>query len=181
MEFQEKTSTYKKLDKAFSASLSDSPKQIEKARKLRTKVDYEDLMKQLKKRKVKKIGEAVYGGAEAEKKQKLLKWKKKNLIPGKGVTGSRDYYGNRYNTDTGEMIKDTRKESAETHYYRDDEKHQKKVADDKESFRQSDARKKHGKRWKEFTKDASAAKDRLRPGEVKKFNKVTGKWESNKR
>lgn len=41
-------------------------------------------------------------------------------------------------------------------------------------------RMKHGKNWKEFTKDAKDAKDRLRPGEVRTFNKKTGKWESNK-
>jgi len=43
-------------------------------------------------------------------------------------------------------------------------------------------RMKHGKKWKEFTKDAVAAKNReknrLRPGEVKKL--VDGKWVSNK-
>ena len=39
---------------------------------------------------------------------------------------------------------------------------------------------KYGKRWKEFTIDIESAKKRLRPGEVKKFNKETGKYESNK-
>ena len=43
-------------------------------------------------------------------------------------------------------------------------------------------RMKHGKKWRDFTKDALAAKDkernRLRPGEVKKL--VNGKWVSNK-
>ena len=43
-------------------------------------------------------------------------------------------------------------------------------------------RMKYGKKWKDFTKDAIAAKDkeknRLRPGEVKKL--VNGKWVSNK-
>ena len=43
-------------------------------------------------------------------------------------------------------------------------------------------RMKHGKKWRDFTKDALAAKDkernRLKPGEVKKL--VDGKWVSNK-
>jgi len=43
-------------------------------------------------------------------------------------------------------------------------------------------RMKYGKKWKDFTKDAFAVKDkektRLRPGEVKKL--VNGKWVSNK-
>ena len=64
----------------------------------------------------------------------------------------------------------TRKE--ETRYDRYDS--------EKKKFEKSDARMKHGKNWKQFTKDAEAAKNRLRRGEVKKFNKQTGKWESNK-
>ena len=51
---------------------------------------------------------------------------------------------------------------------------------EKKRFEKSDARMKHGKNWKQFTKDAEAAKNRLRKGEVRKFNKQTGKWESNK-
>jgi len=43
-------------------------------------------------------------------------------------------------------------------------------------------RMKYGKKWKDFTKDAFAVKDkektRLRPGEGKKL--VNGKWVSNK-
>ena len=52
----------------------------------------------------------------------------------------------------------------------------------------------HGKRWKQFTKDALAAKERmkargdirvtkaqkpLRKGEVRTLDKRTGKWKSN--
>ena len=51
---------------------------------------------------------------------------------------------------------------------------------EKKRFDKDDNRMKHGKRWKEFTKDAQSAKNRLRPGEVRKFNKETGKYESNK-
>ena len=51
---------------------------------------------------------------------------------------------------------------------------------EKKRFDKDDKRMKHGKRWREFTKDAESAKNRLRPGEVKKFNKETGKYESNK-
>ena len=39
---------------------------------------------------------------------------------------------------------------------------------------------KYGKNFKKFVKDASAAKDRLRPGEVKRYDKEKGKWVSNK-
>ena len=46
-------------------------------------------------------------------------------------------------------------------------------------FRQRDLRMKHGKNWKEFTKDAKMG-DSLRPGEVKRYDKKLGKWVSNK-
>ena len=51
---------------------------------------------------------------------------------------------------------------------------------EKKRFDKDDKKMKHGKRWKEFTRDIESAKKRLRPGEVKKFNKETGKYESNK-
>ena len=51
---------------------------------------------------------------------------------------------------------------------------------EKKRFDKDDNKMKHGKRWKEFTRDIESAKKRLRPGEVKKFNKETGKYESNK-
>ena len=46
--------------------------------------------------------------------------------------------------------------------------------------REKDARMKYGKRWKDFTRDAEAAKNRLRPGEVKKWDKEKGRYVSNK-
>ena len=51
---------------------------------------------------------------------------------------------------------------------------------EKKEFEKSDRRMKHGKNWKQYVKDAQSAKNKLRPGEVRKFNKETGKWESNK-
>jgi hypothetical protein len=51
---------------------------------------------------------------------------------------------------------------------------------EKKRFDKDDNKMKYGKRWKEFTIDIESAKKRLRPGEVKKFNKETGKYESNK-
>jgi hypothetical protein len=43
----------KKLEKAFSLALNDDPESIERARKIRTNIDYEDLMRQKKERKKK--------------------------------------------------------------------------------------------------------------------------------
>jgi hypothetical protein len=41
-------------------------------------------------------------------------------------------------------------------------------------------RMKHGKNWKEFVSQSKEAKERLRPGEVKKWDKEKKKWVSNK-
>jgi len=68
----------------------------------------------------------------------------------------------------------------ETAYYRQDASYQKKLSDQSKVNKEKDARMKYGKNWKKFTSDVDAAKNRLRKGEVKKFNKQTGKWESNK-
>ena len=37
-----------------------------------------------------------------------------------------------------------------------------------------------GKNYKQFAKDVAAAKNRLRPGEVKRYDKTLGKYVSNK-
>ena len=55
-----------------------------------------------------------------------------------------------------------------------------KYDDEKREFEKSDSRMKYGKNWNQYVKDAQSAKNKLRPGEVRKFNKETGKWESNK-
>ena len=55
-----------------------------------------------------------------------------------------------------------------------DRKYGKKMADQENKHRESDVRMKFGK----FYDKAKEAKDRLRPGEVKKL--VDGKWVSNK-
>ena len=64
----------------------------------------------------------------------------------------------------------------------DTPKYKKRRAREEEANTERDLRMKHGKKWKEFTKDAISAKERqknrLRPGEVKKL--VDGKWVSNK-
>jgi hypothetical protein len=51
---------------------------------------------------------------------------------------------------------------------------------EKKQFAKSDARMKLGKNYKQFTKDVEAAKNRLRPGEVKRYDKTSGKYVSNK-
>ena len=63
----------------------------------------------------------------------------------------------------------------------DTPKYKKKVADSERENTNRDLRMKHGKKWRDFTKDALAAKQKdkgLKRGEVKKL--VDGKWVSNK-
>jgi hypothetical protein len=57
-----------------------------------------------------------------------------------------------------------------------DSKQMKKFADEKKKHNEQDRRMKFGK----FSKRAEEARDRLRPGEVKRYDKAKGKWVSNK-
>ena len=57
-----------------------------------------------------------------------------------------------------------------------DSKQMKKFADEKTKHKEQDRRMKFGK----FSKRAEEARDRLRPGEVKRYDKAKGKWVSNK-
>jgi len=61
-----------------------------------------------------------------------------------------------------------------------DRKYAKGVAEREKQNKERDARMKHGKNWKEFTRDVESAKKRLRPGEVKKWDPVQKKYVSNK-
>jgi len=56
-----------------------------------------------------------------------------------------------------------------------DSKQMKKYADEKKKHKEQDRRMKFGK----FSKRAEDARDRLRPGEVKRYDKTKGKWVSN--
>ncbi len=64
----------------------------------------------------------------------------------------------------------------------DTPKYKERRAREEKANTDKNLRMKHGKKWRDFTKDALAAKDkernRLKPGEVKKL--VDGKWVSNK-
>ena len=64
----------------------------------------------------------------------------------------------------------------ETTYYRSDSKYQKKLSDDDKRHKEQDKRMKFGK----FYAKAKEARDRLRPGEVKKWDKEKGRYVSNK-
>ena len=61
----------------------------------------------------------------------------------------------------------------------DTPKYKRKHAEAEKKNKERDLRMKHGKKWKEYSSAVAAAKNRLKPGEVKKL--VDGKWVSNKR
>ena len=59
-----------------------------------------------------------------------------------------------------------------------DSKYEKKVEDDERKHREQDARMKYGKNFKDFM---SSDEDRLKPGEVRRYDKRKKKWVSNKK
>ena len=72
--------------------------------------------------------------------------------------------------------KDTSGDVNETSYYKSDSKYQKKLSDDDKRHKEQDKRMKFGK----FYSKAKEARDRLRPGEVKRYDKKLGRYVSNK-
>jgi hypothetical protein len=87
----------KKQEMAVAAKLAtEETEEEKKKRELLTKTKEHD------DKQSGKIAEAVYGGAEAEKKAKLDKFKK-TLPPGKGFQGKYDQYGREYDTNTGKL------------------------------------------------------------------------------
>ena len=73
------------------------------------------------------------------------------------------------------LNKDTSGDVNETAYFKTD-KYNKKVTDAEKRNKEKDKRMKFGK----FYDKAKAAKDRLRPGEVKRYDKTLGRYVSNK-
>ena len=69
-----------------------------------------------------------------------------------------------------------KKKVNETAYFKSDSKYQKKIADAEKRNKEKDKRMKFGK----FYDKAKAAKDRLRPGEVRRYDKTLGRYVSNK-
>ena len=72
--------------------------------------------------------------------------------------------------------KDTSGDVNETSYYKSDSKYQKKLSDDDKRHKERDKRMKFGK----FYDKAKEARTRLRPGEVKRYDKKLGRYVSNK-
>ena len=76
----------------------------------------------------------------------------------------------------GMLRKENGHSVSETTYYKSEKKYQKKLDDDDKRHKKQDQRMKFGK----FYDKAKEAKNRLRPGEVKRYDKNLKKWVSNK-
>ena len=112
------------------------------------------------------VKEAYYGGEERRKKDE--KKKKIDAFMDKAMPKRTfDQMGRETDRRTGKLKVQEKIDYADTNQM-------KKFDDEKEKFTKSDQRMKFGK----FYDKAKEAKDRLRPGEVKKL--VNGKWVSNK-
>ena len=61
-----------------------------------------------------------------------------------------------------------------------DRRQMRRVDDAEKRHKEQDARMKYGKNFKNFVKDVESAKNRLRPGEVKKWDKEKKRYVSNK-
>ena len=61
-----------------------------------------------------------------------------------------------------------------------DRKYAKRVVGKEKENKERDARMKYGKSYKKFISDVDKAKSKLRPGEVKRYDKNLGRYVSNK-
>ena len=111
----------------------------------------------------------VYGGESAKKKAEYEK-RVKQALPKRAF----DTFGRELDPRSGKL-KEALRSSILT-----DRRAMKKIDDNDKKNKEQDARMKYGKNFKQFTKDAESAKNRLRPGEVKRYDKEKGKWVSNK-
>ncbi len=116
---------------------------------------------------------------------KAAKRRKSFCARSKGWTGERGKAARRrwncsFEPEHGEMISEWDNQSAaekiKRHAKADEDTAKKKV--EAKYGRKTVAR--SGKDWKQFKKDVESAKGRLRPGEVRRYDKEKGKWVSNK-
>ena len=116
---------------------------------------------------------------------KAAKRRKSFCARSKGWTGERGKAARRrwncsFEPEHGEMISEWDNQSAaekiRRHAKADEDTAKKKV--EAKYGRKTVAR--SGKNWKQFKKDVESAKGRLRPGEVRRYDKEKGKWVSNK-
>ena len=137
--------------------------------------DAQDVAKDMKKKDVKKFASTKHKGLPNKVEEESKKCKEGNYycytdkkckpIP-KGFMVDPE----------GMLRKENGHSVSETTYYKSGKKYQKKLDDDDKRHKKQDQRMKFGK----FYDKAKEAKNRLRPGEVKRYDKNLKKWVSNK-
>ena len=125
---------------------------------------------------VKKFAKTKHKGLPEKKDVKEAKnFSERDKIMKRAKALHKHLYKNLHKKDTSGDVNEDFKTDILT-----DRKYAKRVADREKEHKERDARMKYGKSYKKFTSDAEKAKTRLRPGEVKRYDKEKGKWISNK-
>ena len=125
---------------------------------------------------VKKFAKTKHKGLPEKKGVKEAKdFKERDKIMKKAKSLHKHLYKNLHKKDMSGDVNEGFKTDILT-----DRKYAKRVAEKEREHKERDARMKYGKSYKKYTGDAGKAKTRLRPGEVKRYDKEQGKWVSNK-
>lgn len=148
------------------ASMSPQEVALQRKKAMIDKMIATKRMQGLKKKKSEEPAKAVGEATNFSQREKIMK---------KASALHKHLYKSLHKKDTSDDVN----EGIKTDMLRD-RKYGKRVSGKESENKDRDARMKHGKRWKEFTSDANKAKSRLRPGEVKRYDKALGKWVSNK-
>ncbi len=125
---------------------------------------------------VKKFAKTKHKGLPEKKGVKEAKdFKERDKIMKKAKSLHKHLYKNLHKKDMSGDVNEGFKTDILT-----DRRYAKRVAEKERENKERDARMKYGKSYKKYTGDAGKAKTRLRPGEVKRYDKEQGKWVSNK-
>ena len=125
---------------------------------------------------VKKFAKTKHKGLPEKKGVKEAKdFKERDKIMKKAKSLHKHLYKNLHKKDMSGDVNEGFKTDILT-----DRRYAKRVAEKERENKERDSRMKYGKSYKKYAGDAGKAKTRLRPGEVRRYDKEKGKWVSNK-
>ena len=136
----------------------------------------------MKKKDVKDIASTKHKGLPEKKRVKEEKnFKSRDKILKKVKQIHKHLFKNLHKGDTSGDVN-------ETMYYKDDPKYRKRIKDNDQYIEKRNAEMVHGKKkitksgknWKQFSKDVLSAKDRMKKGEVKRYDSNLKRWVSIK-
>ena len=134
--------------------------------------DAQDVAKDMKKKDVKDFASTKHKGLPEKKVSKEEKdFSQKDKIMKKVKSLHKHLYNNLQKVDKSGYVNEGFKTDILT-----DKRYAKRIADQEKANKERDARMKYGK----FYNKAKEARDRLRPGEVKRYDKKLGRYVSNK-